>query len=422
MADAASSDREVLLAHLFRHQAGAMVSVLVRLFGSAHLDLVEDVVQDALVRALEVWPLKGVPDNPRAWLIEVAKHRALDVVRREAHFSRSIEQALTALQASQFEEPDGGFMPLACADDTLAMLFMCCHPDIARESQVALALKVVAGLGTGEIARGLMTAEATVLQRIVRAKRLIRERNISVDMPLAAELPRRREAVLATLYLWFNEGYLAFEGELLVRADLCNEALRLAWLVAEHPKSTAPEAHALVALMAFNASRLDARTDDDGELLLLREQDRSTWDRALIQLGFQHLELCASGEELGSYQIEAGIAACHAGAQRFEDTDWQTIAGLYRLLIQVNPSPIVRLNAALAQSRTSGPQAGINEILGLAAEAPLRDHARTWAVLGELALESGRRADARAWFSRALELPCSVPEQRHLRVRLAGIV
>lgn len=421
MANEASSDREVLLAHLFRHQAGAMVSVLVRLFGSAHLDLVEDVVQDALMRALEVWPLNGVPENPRAWLIEVAKHRALDVVRRDAHFSRSIEQALTALEASRFEEPDRGFVPLACADDTLAMLFMCCHPDIARESQVALALKAVAGLGTAEIARGLLTAEATVAQRIVRAKRLIRDRNISVDMPLAAELPRRREAVLATLYLWFNEGYLAHAGELLVRADLCAEALRLARLVAEHPVSAAPEAHALVALMAFNASRLAARTGSDGELLLLREQDRSTWDQALIQLGFRHLDQCARGNELSSYQIEAGIAACHASVQRFEDTDWQAIVGLYRLLVQINPSPMVRLNAALAQSRISGPQAGIDDILALVAEEPLRDYARTWAVLGELALECGRRADAQAWFSRALALPSSLPEQRHLRERLERI-
>lgn len=398
-----------------------MVSVLVRLFGSAYLDLAEDVVQDALIRALEVWPLNGVPENPRAWLIEVAKHRALDVVRRDAHFSRSIEQALTALQASRFEEPGGGFIPLPCADDTLAMLFMCCHPDIARESQVALALKAVAGLGTSEIARGLMIEEATVAQRIVRAKRLIRERNISVDMPLAAELPRRREAVLATLYLWFNEGYLAHAGELLVRADLCTEALRLARLVAEHPVSTSSESHALVALMAFNASRLAARTSDEGELLLLRDQDRSAWDRALIQLGFRHLELCARGDQIGSYQIEAGIAACHAGARRFEDTDWQTIAGLYRMLVQISPSPVVRLNAALAQSRTGGALAGIDDILSLAAETPLRDHARTWAVLGELALEAGRQADARAWFSRALDLPCSLPEQRHLRERLAGI-
>jgi RNA polymerase sigma factor (sigma-70 family) len=407
-----------LVEHLFRRQAGLMTAVLTRIFGAAHMGLVEDVVQDALVRALEVWPLAGTPANPSAWLIQVAKNRALDVVRRQAHFSTEIKHALLALQPESLGDADSAFVAGACADDVLAMLFLCCHPDIAFESRVALSLKVVAGLSTQEVARGLMTQEGTVAQRIVRAKQQIRNRAISLEMPLATELPRRLESVLEVLYLWFNEGHLARDGEALVRDDLCHEALRLARLVAAHPITATPQAHALAALMAFHAARLPARVGSEGELLLLRDQDRSIWDRNMLDQGFLHLAQCAQGLQASSFHFEAGIAACHAAAPAYEYTDWPTIVHLYGQLHAVNPSPVVQLNRAIAVSRLQGPGAGIALILPLLGDTRLARYHVLWAVLGELSLEAGALAEARTWFARALQAPCSAPERRHLQSRL----
>jgi predicted RNA polymerase sigma factor len=409
-----------LVEHLFRRHAATMTAVLLRIFGSAHIDLVEDVVQDALVRALEVWPLSGVPSNPRAWLIQVAKHRALDAVRRQATFARGVESSLVAWDA---ENAGGGddeaFRPLGCADDVVAMLFMCCHPDIALESRLALALKAVAGLGTAEIARALLAQEAAVAQRLVRAKRLIRERGIAADMPLGSELPRRLEAVLAVLYLWFNEGYLPLQGEALTRVDLCHEALRVAGLVAAHPRTATPASHALAALMSFHAARLPTRTGLEGGLLLLRDQDRSQWNGQLLNLGFAHLERCATGAQATRYQIEAGIAACHASAPNYELTDWSTIVALYDRLRDVADSPMVQLNRAVALSRVEGAAKGIELIQPLAGDPRLSRQRTVWAVLGELAFEAGRIADARRWWVHALEVECTDPERRFLEYRMA---
>lgn len=415
-----SGEAAPLVGHLFRRHASTMTAVLNRIFGSAHIDLVEDVVQDALVRALEVWPLAGVPDNASAWLIQVAKHRALDHVRRKATFAHHVEAGLLALEPEAFADEDINYRPQACADDVLAMLFMCCHPDISRESQLALALKAVAGLGTAEIARGLLAQEGAIAQRIVRAKRLIRERSIAADMPLDSELPRRLDAVLAVLYLWFNEGYLALSGEALIRSDLCHEALRLARLVAEHPRTATPAANGLAALMAFHVARMPARTSEEDALLLLREQDRSLWNQEWLNLGFLHLDRSASGSTATRYQIEAGIAACHAAASSYEATDWPRIVGLYERLCQVADSPTTRLNHAIAISRVEGAAAGLTLIEPLTCDPQLAHQRTIWAVLGELAFEAGRIDDARRWWLRALESPCTSPERRFLQRRIEG--
>jgi predicted RNA polymerase sigma factor len=397
-----------------------MTAVLLRIFGSAHLDLVEDVVQDALVRALEVWPLAGVPRHPSAWLIQVAKHAALDHVRRRRTFAHHIEMDLLALDPGSLDQADETYRPQACMDDVLAMLFMCCHPDISRPCQLALALKAVAGLGTAEIARGLLAQENAIAQRIVRAKRRICDRSIAADMPLASELPRRLEAVLAVLYLWFNEGYLALCGDALIRADLCHEALRVARLVAGHPHTGTPSANALAALMAFHVARLPARTSGAGALLLLAEQDRSLWSREWIDVGFVHLDRSASGAVATRYQIEAGIAACHASAPTYEQTAWPTIVALYDRLCEVADSPTVRLNRAVAVSRLEGAEAGLALAEPLTRDPQLSRHRTIWAVLGELAFESGRLDDARRWWSRALEAPCTSPERRFLERRIGA--
>lgn len=397
-----------------------MTAVLLRIFGSAHFELVEDVVQDALVRALEVWPLAGVPANPSAWLIQVAKNRALDHVRRQGRLIGPESIALLSQEPDDFSD-DETYRPMACADDVLAMLFMCCHPDIARESQLALALKAVAGLGTAQIARGLMAQEAAVAQRIVRAKRLIRERSIAADMPLDNELPHRLDAVLAVLYLWFNEGYLALDGESLVQADLCHEALRLARLVAEHPRTATPAVHALAALMSFHVARLPARTNQEGGLLLLREQDRMLWSREWLNVGFLYLERSASGTQASRYQLEAGIAACHAAAPSYEQTDWPAIVALYERLCEVADSPTTRLSHAVAVSRVAGAAAGIALIEPLVGDPRLARQRTLWAVLGELAFEAGRLDDARRWWMQALEVPCTLPERRFLEERVESI-
>lgn len=412
-----------LVAHLFRRHASTMTAVLLRIFGSAHFDLVEDVVQEALLRALEVWPLAGVPDNPSAWLIQVAKHRALDAVRRQGRFARNVEASLQAWEDDAGAgDGEDAYRPQACADDVVAMLFMCCHPEMALESRLALALKAVAGLGTAEIGRALLAQEATVAQRIVRAKRFIRERGIAADMPLPDELPRRLEAVLAVLYLWFNEGYLPLQGQALTRIDLCQEAMRAARLVALHPRTATPASHGLAALICLHSARLPARSGLEGELLLLRDQDRSRWDRNLLNQGFEHLERCAVGAQATRYQIEAGIAACHAAAPTYEATDWERIVALYDRLQEVADSPTVRLNRAVAQSRLVGAARGIELIEPLAADPRLARQRTVWAVLGELAFEAGRRADARRWWVHALRTGCTEPERRFLegRLRLAA--
>jgi RNA polymerase sigma-70 factor, ECF subfamily len=294
----------------------------------------------------------------------------------------------------------------------------CAATRIAPESQLALALKVVAGFSTPEIARALLTQEDAVAQRIVRAKRQIRERALSLDMPFGSDLPRRLGSVLAALYLWFNEGHLAHEGEELVRADLCHEALRLARLVALHPSTATPQAHALAALLCFHAARLPARQGGEGELLLLRDQDRALWDRALLDDGFAHLLRCADGDEISSVQLEAGIAACHAAAPTYEQTDWRAIVQLYEQLCGISPSPLVELNRAVAVSRLHGPRAGIALLHTVAGDARLARYPMLWAVLGELAFESGQVNEASAYFMRAIESPCSAPQRRFLQSRV----
>ncbi len=398
-----------------------MTSVLTRIFGASRIDLVEDVVQEALLRALEVWPYRGVPSNPTAWLLQVAKNRALDHVRRDASFAAKVEAGLLSL------DPDAAasdvLMPGPLGDDVLAMLFMCCHPSIPKESRVALALKSIAGLSAAEIARGLVVSETAVMQRIVRAKNVIAEDSVDMAMPAGSELRRRREAVHETLYLWFNEGYLAHEGPDLVRADLCHEALRLARLIALHPSTESPEGHALAALMALLAARLPARMNEEGDLLLLREQDRRRWDHVLLGIGFLHLKQSAQGDTLTAYHLEAGIAACHASAPSYAATDWTEIIRGYERLGEIKPSPVITLNRAIAQSRLFGPAVAIATLLPLAGDARMSGHRLLPATLAELYLESGDLTSASRWFVAALRHPWPAPSRRFLEERLqdAGV-
>lgn len=401
---------------LFRREAGRMVSALCRVFGPHRLELAEDVVQEALLRALREWPFRGVPDNPRAWLARVARNRALDLLRRDATLARK-----TPLLAAEEGEPapEEVFFGGEVEDDQLRMVFTCCHPEVPPEARVALTLKTVGGFGVPEIARAFLAREAAVAQRLVRAKRRIREAGIAFEVPAGADLPERLDSVLEVLYLVFNEGYAPASGEAALRADMCAEAVRLAEGVAAHPATALPRAHALAALLCLQGARLPARTDARGDPVLLAEQDRAAWDRRLLARGLAHLERAAEGDELSPYHLEAGIAACHATAPSFEATDWPHVLWLYDALLALKPSPVAALNRAVALAEVEGAAAGLRAVEEAAAHPALSGYPLLHAVRGDLRSRLGDAGGAAEAYRRALEMPLlSEPDRRLLRRKL----
>lgn len=416
MSDAADKGVGRLVDHLFRHQAGRMVSTLTRIFGPQHLDLAEEVVQDALLRALQQWPFKGVPENPTAWMVEVARNRALDLLRRETSFRSKSEDIVRAFNTQEALANDRSDAALSgeLLDDELGMIFMACHPSIPREGRIALTLKTVGGFGVSEIARAFLAREATIAQRLVRAKRRIREEEIRFELPSASDLSARLDSVLEVIYLLFNEGYTAHSGENLIRKDLCEEAIRLCALLVRHPVTDLPKSHALLSLMLLQSARLAARVSECGDMFLLEEQDRALWDRRLINRGIYHLGRSAEGDEMTEYHLQAGIAACHVGAPSYEATDWPRIVYLYDQLLRLNSSPVVALNRAVALSRWRGPQAGIEELGRIASHPAMTDYYLFHATMGELWRQSGEGEKAVSCYRRALASPCSEPERRFL--------
>lgn len=421
----ANSDNKVagLVDHLFRHQAGQMVSTLTRVFGPRHLDLAEEVVQDALLKALQLWPYRGIPDNPAAWLVQVAKNRALDVLRREVSLREKSDELVRAfaLQEALANQRLAAGHHDEALDDELSMIFMACHPALPREGRVALTLKTVGGFGVSEIARAFLAKETTIAQRLLRAKRLLREEGITFELPSPAEMSARLDSVLEVLYLLFNEGYTAHRGESLVRADLCEEAMRMVSLAVRHPTTDLPKSHALLALMFFQAARLPARVGEGGDLFLLGEQDRALWDRRLIHHGFIHLDRSAEGDEFTTYHLQAAIAACHAAAASYDLTDWAQIVRLYDQLMALNPSPVVALNRAVAVAKWRGPEAGIRTLEQISEHPALSHYYLLPATLGELWCELGETEKAVANFRQALNCSCSEPERRFLQKKLAAI-
>lgn len=409
-------DPRPLVGDLFRRHAGMISATLVRILGTSELDLVEEVVQDALVRALETWPYSGVPARPCAWLVQAAKNRAIDLIRQRALRVDRLAQ-LEAWVASEYEIDDEAGQ-LHIRDDLLRMLFVCCHPDLPTPSRIALSLKVVAGFSVREISRGLLVEEAAVAQRLARARRFMREEGVPFELPGPEEMSARLGAVLEVIYLWFREGYSPQEGPDAVRADVCSESLHLATLVASHERTAEPRSHALVALLCFLSARIAARTDAEGQLLLLRDQDRRQWDRRLIVLGLRHLEASARGEELTRYHIEAGIASCHATASDYGSTDWERIHHLYGQLAELAPSPIVEINRAIALSRYRGAEAGIAAIERVSSSAAVDQYDALPGALAELWSEAGRPDRAIPLYERALARNCSAPVRRFLERRM----
>ena len=377
-----------------------MVAALTRLFGVHNLALAEDVVQDAFVRALEVWKLRGVPENPSAWLMATAKNRALDILRRE-RTARTYAPELGRLLESEWTLAPAvaeAFGETTIRDDQLRMMFSCCHPQLPEIAQVALVLNILCGFGVNEVAAAFLTRHAAMEKRITRGKKVLAGSKRLFDLSDEHDLPQRLSAVQRALYLLFNEGYHGAHAELAVRAELCVEALRLAELLLAHPLTATPSTKALIALMCFNAARLPARIDASGNLSSLYEQDRRRWDRELIAKGERLLDHSATGETITEFHIEAGIASIHARARSLEDTNWAMIVSLYDRLMTIRPSPVVALNRAIAVAQHEGAQRGLEEIETIVELDRLAEYPFYFAALAELEHQLGRAEAARAHF------------------------
>ncbi|MGF0170782.1 RNA polymerase sigma factor [Streptomyces sp. Marseille-Q5077] len=405
---------------VFRIESPRVIAAVARVVRD--VGIAEELAQDALVAALEQWPRDGVPDNPGAWLMAAARHRAVDLIRRRENYARKLAQIGRDLETTAPpEEPSALHDPDDIDDDLLRLVFTTCHPVLSPQARIALTLRLLGGLTTPEIARAFLVPEATVAQRIVRAKRTLATRNVAFEVPYGPDRAARLGSVLDVIYLIFNEGYAATAGDDWLRPSLCEDALRLARVLSGlMPKE--PEVHGLTSLLEFQASRTAARTGPSGEPILLKEQNRGRWNRMLIARGIAALDRAgatATGAP-GPYALQAAIAACHAHAYTYEETDWKTIATLYGLLSARSPSPVVELNRAVAVSMAQGPEPALEIVDAIASEPALRDYHLLPSVRGDLLLRLGRTAQARAEFERAARLTRNEREREMLLKRAAG--
>ncbi len=404
-----------LLDSLYRVESGRILATLIRLLGD--FDLAEEAMHEAFASALSLWPKSGVPDNPRPWLISTARFKAIDTLRRRARFDASqdelvhhIEAQASSAEGSNKEEDD--FLE----DDRLRLIFICSHPSLAPEARVALTLREVCGLTTEEIAKAFLTTPRTLAQRIVRAKAKIREERIPYEVPTPQELPERLGAVLQVIYLVFNEGYSAAAGAEVTRAELTGEAIRLGRLLAELQPE--PEVIGLLALMLLQESRRAARTSPTGELILLENQDRALWNKEQIAEGVALLEKAVKSRRFGSYTLQAAIAAVHAEAESVARTDWQQIVALYDQLVRIQPSPVVRLNRAVAIAMRDGPEAGLAHIDAILAHGELANYYLAHSARADMYRRLGRTTEARASYEKALALTQQEPERQFLQERI----
>jgi RNA polymerase sigma factor (sigma-70 family) len=412
-----------LVDHLFRHETGKLIAVLTRIFGPHNLELAEDVVQDTLLEAINVWNYKGIPEHPIPWLYKVAKNKALNIVNREkykreyateaAHFLKSEYTANAALE-TLFSESE-------IKDDLVRMMFTCCHPAISADSQIALTLKTLCGFSLSEIARAFLTTEENINKRLVRARQKIREDKISFEVPHPEQLDERLHAVLQAIYLLFNEGYNASAGPDLIRYELCAEAIRLAEIINDSPAILdKSKVSACLALMYLNASRFNARQNEQGEIVTMAEQDRNKWDKTLMQKGFAYLLQAAADNNISVYHLLAAISAYHCSAPDFASTDWNSILLLYNKLGEIDRSPLVTLNRAIALSKVEGPQIAIAELEKLNDIPALKSYHLFYSTLGELYIQAGRFNEAKSALTTAISLSQLPAEQKLLRKRLAA--
>jgi RNA polymerase sigma-70 factor (ECF subfamily) len=409
--------------HLFRREAGKMVSVLTKVFGTAYLETAEDVVQQTFIDAINVWKLKGIPDNPSAWLFRVAKNKAIDIIRRNKHTLRfdftDSEKILLNSGYTFIATMDNLWNEDLVKDDMLRMMFVCCHPGISQENQITLILKTLCGFSTAEIAKTFLTSEDTISKRLYRTKEYFREDNIPFSIPSVNDLKSRTGTVLNAIYLLFNEGYNSTNSEYLIRDDLIEEAIILCKLLTENNNTQLPEAFALMALMCFHAARSECRLTPEGEIVLLQFQDRSKWNAGLISLGNEYMNKAAFGDEISSYHLEAAIAFEHCAAGDFNKTNWVRILELYEWLCKISSSPISELNKTVAVLHVHGAEAALAAIRDITGKQKLESFYLYHSLLGDIYFRLNNSELAKISFETAIKLTHSKTEKKILKDKVA---
>jgi len=416
------SSANELVDHLFRHEAGKMVAVLTRIFGMHNLEMAEDVVQEAFLKAAQTWKFNMLPENPAAWLMQVAKNKALDIIRREQRFNHLSAEVSAQLQLETDNTIEQFFLDTEIADSQLQLIFACCHPSLKEEDQVALTLKTISGFSVAEIAKALLAQESAVQKRLYRAKQFISSQNIQLEIPVGKDLQSRLDTVYTILYLIFNEGYNSSKAGELIRKDLCAEAMRLCLLLSQHKTGDQPLTYALLSLMCFHAARFESRLDENNSMILLAQQDRTKWDKELIKRGYYYLNKSSEGNHLSVYHIESAIAAEHCLATTFAETNFDRLLSLYDLLWQMKPTPVVQLNRAVVLSYTGQTQNAITLLLSIEnIDTLLQTQYMFDAVLGELYARNNEPKQAEDHFEKAIKLTPSDTEKKLLKEKIAAV-
>ncbi|WP_136468065.1 RNA polymerase sigma factor [Flagellimonas onchidii] len=416
------SDISIQIDHLFRHEHGKLIAVLTKAFGTPNIDLAEDVVQEAMIEALNKWTYNGVPENPVGWIYKVAKYKAVNILNKEKYKRRYASEVAHHLQSEWTRESalKQIFTDKEIADDQLRMIFTCCHPILSTDSQVALTLKTLCGFSIPEIAQAFLTSESNINKRLVRARKTIKEANLPFEVPSGKELEPRLSSVLETLYLLFNEGYNSISDDNLIRLELCEEAIRLTEIIVQNPTITSSNTHALLALMLFNTARFGSRMDELNNNISLEHQDRSQWDQQLIKKGLVHLEFAAGQNEVSMYHILATISAQHCTASTYQDTDWEGILELYDLLLKLDNSPIIQLNRAIVLSKTSDPQTAITQLEQIKDEDTFQSYLPYYTSLAELYFQNNQSSEAVSLLKMALELPIGEKRKSLIYKKIEG--
>ncbi|WP_378176844.1 RNA polymerase sigma factor [Aquimarina sp. SS2-1] len=414
------------LNHLFRQESGKMVAVLIKIFGIENMQMAEDVVQDALVSALETWKFRGVPDNPKAWLYRTARNKAIDIIRREKH-SKTIdfsdpERKLLTSEYTLSNTIDNFWKEPYIQDEFLAMMYACCHPDISSENQITFILKSLCGFSTKEVAKAFITSEDTISKRLYRTKEYFRKRKIRPKIPLPNQMTDKTKVVLSTIYLLFNEGYNATHDDQLIRKDLIFQAMWLCHSLLDHKRTKLPEVYALMALMLFHTARVDSRINEKEELILLSNQDRSSWNEELISQGYHYLNQSAFGGSLSTYHLEAAIAYEHCIAKSYKTTNWKAILGYYDLLLKINWDPVVFLNRCLVILELYGPKEALRMMQRIKNHKSLKKYYLYYAILGEIHEHLVKPKDAVAYYKEAIGLTDSKIEKNLLLKKIEKIL